>query len=94
MHSAGEAGSSAPYTCLVATPSVAPPRRSGLSASDCDVVRLDFTAKPPYFPAMVLLRERVARRGIGAVEPCLPSPAKQPPSGSGWLHEIKHDASR
>jgi hypothetical protein len=40
---------------------------------------------------MVLLRERVARRGIGAIEPCLPSPAKEPPSGAGWIHEIKHD---
>ena len=43
---------------------------------------------------MVLLRERVACRGIGAIEPCLPSPAKEPPSGPGWLHEIKHDGFR
>ncbi|HEU0062580.1 MAG TPA: hypothetical protein VFR19_22045 [Hyphomicrobiaceae bacterium] len=43
---------------------------------------------------MVLLRERVARRGIGAIEPCLPSPAKAPPSGPGWIHEIKHDGFR
>lgn len=42
---------------------------------------------------MVLLRERVARR-IGAIEPCLPSPAKHPPAGQGWLHEIKHDGFR
>src|SRR6516162_5729458 len=26
------------------------------------------------------------------VEPSLPSPAKVPPSGPGWIHEIKHDA--
>jgi bifunctional non-homologous end joining protein LigD len=25
------------------------------------------------------------------IEPCLPSPADRPPSGPGWLHEIKHD---
>jgi hypothetical protein len=43
---------------------------------------------------MVLLRERTARRGIGAVEPCLPSPAKVPPSGPEWIHEIKHDGFR
>ena len=43
---------------------------------------------------MTLLRERVARRGIGAIEPCLPSPAKEPPSGPGWIHEIKHDGFR
>ena len=43
---------------------------------------------------MVLLRDRVARRGGGAIEPCLPSPAKQPPAGPGWIHEIKHDGFR
>jgi ATP-dependent DNA ligase len=36
------------------------------------------------------LRERT-RLGLGIIEPCLPSPAKAPPSGPGWLHEIKHD---
>jgi bifunctional non-homologous end joining protein LigD len=39
------------------------------------------------------LRERT-RPGLGIIEPCLPSPAKAPPSGSGWLHEIKHDGFR
>ena len=29
---------------------------------------------------MTLLRERVARRGVGAIEPCLPSSAKAPPA--------------
>ena len=43
---------------------------------------------------MVLLRERVARRGVGAIEPCLPSPAKRPLAGPGWIHEIKHDGFR
>ena len=28
------------------------------------------------------------------IEPCLTSPAKAPPSGPGWLHEIKHDGFR
>jgi bifunctional non-homologous end joining protein LigD len=28
------------------------------------------------------------------IEPCLPSPAKAPPSGPGWLHEINHDGFR
>jgi ATP-dependent DNA ligase len=42
---------------------------------------------------MVLLRERT-RPGLGIIEPCLPSPAKVPPSGPGWLHEIKHDGFR
>jgi len=39
------------------------------------------------------LRERT-RPGPGIIEPCLPSPAKRPPSGDGWLHEIKHDGFR
>jgi bifunctional non-homologous end joining protein LigD len=28
------------------------------------------------------------------IEPCLPSPAECPPSGSNWIHEIKHDGYR
>ena len=39
------------------------------------------------------LRERT-RSGLGIIEPCLPSPAKAPPSGLGWIHEIKHDGFR
>ena len=35
-----------------------------------------------------------SRRSAGHIEPCLPSPAKRPPSGEGWLHEIKHDGFR
>jgi bifunctional non-homologous end joining protein LigD len=30
----------------------------------------------------------------GFIEPCLPSPAERPPSGSNWIHEIKHDGYR
>jgi ATP-dependent DNA ligase len=39
------------------------------------------------------LRERT-RPGLGIIEPCLPSPAKVPPSSPGWIHEIKHDGFR
>jgi hypothetical protein len=28
------------------------------------------------------------------IEPCLPSRADKPPSGSNWIHEIKHDGYR
>jgi bifunctional non-homologous end joining protein LigD len=31
---------------------------------------------------------------LGIIEPCLPSPAKAPPSGPGWVHEFKHDGIR
>jgi bifunctional non-homologous end joining protein LigD len=30
----------------------------------------------------------------GFIEPCLPSPAERPPSGSNCIHEIKHDGYR
>jgi len=31
---------------------------------------------------------------LGIIEPCLPSPAKAPPSGPAWIHEFKHDGIR
>ncbi len=37
--------------------------------------------------------ERRIQRSV-TFEPCLPRPAKQPPSGPDWLHEIKHDGLR
>ena len=29
-----------------------------------------------------------------AFEPCIPTQADRPPSGPGWIHEIKHDGYR
>jgi len=41
------------------------------------------------------LRRRVrADRPLVRFEPCLPRPAKTPPAGPGWIHEIKHDGYR
>ena len=31
---------------------------------------------------------------FAAYRPCLPTRAKQAPTGEGWLHEIKHDGFR
>jgi bifunctional non-homologous end joining protein LigD len=28
------------------------------------------------------------------IEPCLPSPGERPPTGTDWVHEIKHDGYR
>ena len=42
---------------------------------------------------MLSLRARPAPPA-GFIPPCLPSPADRPPSGPGWLHEIKHDGFR
>src|SRR5262249_48035265 len=40
------------------------------------------------------LRNEYSAPRLEIIEPCLPSPAKAPPSGPGWLHEIKHDGFR
>ncbi|HEY7301596.1 MAG TPA: hypothetical protein VH684_27205 [Xanthobacteraceae bacterium] len=42
-----------------------------------------------------MLRPRRAPvRATGFIEPCVPSAAREPPRGSDWLHEIKHDGYR
>ena len=44
-----------------------------------------------------MLIERMRKRlaaDTKFIEPCLPSPADKPPSGSNWIHEIKHDGYR
>jgi len=41
------------------------------------------------------LRRRLrADRPQPRFQPCLPRPAKEPPAGPGWIHEIKHDGFR
>ncbi len=65
---------------------------------DKSQVRLDSAVPSIIFRAMSVtseLRRRVrAERSLSRYEPCLPSPAKHPPAGSGWIHEIKHDGFR
>lgn len=41
-----------------------------------------------------MLRSRIPIAGAGFIEPCLPSLATKPLSGSEWIHEIKHDGYR
>jgi bifunctional non-homologous end joining protein LigD len=43
-------------------------------------------------PSVCLMRSLAA--GYFSFEPCLPSPADKPPSGSNGIHEIKHDGYR
>ena len=37
---------------------------------------------------------RESKRQVRRYEPCLPRLGKEPPAGSGWIHEIKHDGFR
>jgi bifunctional non-homologous end joining protein LigD len=41
-----------------------------------------------------LFRRPMSRHRRPTLEPCLPRPAKEPPAGPGWIHEIKHDGFR
>jgi bifunctional non-homologous end joining protein LigD len=43
--------------------------------------------------ALPLLRSSMLHHRV-SLEPCLPRPAKEPPTGAGWIHEIKHDGFR
>jgi bifunctional non-homologous end joining protein LigD len=33
-------------------------------------------------------------RTDGFIDPCIPALAAKPPTGPGWVHEIKHDGYR
>ena len=53
-------------------------------------LRVDTPPWPPYFTDML---SRSAPPS-GFIEPCLPSPGEQPPTGPDWVHEIKHNGYR
>ena len=44
-------------------------------------------------PAITLC-ERLSSDPPAFIEPCLPRPASKPPTGRGWIYEIKHDGFR
>jgi ATP dependent DNA ligase domain len=46
----------------------------------------------PIFPRIMLGRPRTLPTGF--IAPCLPTKTDKLPSGSDWLHEIKHDGFR
>jgi bifunctional non-homologous end joining protein LigD len=61
-------------------------------------MRLDSAGAAPILAAMPVTRELRHRlhadRSVFLFEPCLPTPAKVPPAGPDWIHEIKHDGFR
>jgi hypothetical protein len=67
------------------------PRTSPSCPSCCDRLPTRHRRTPALnntMPPRARSRPRPLDRFI---EPCLPRPAAAPPSGQGWLHEIKHD---
>ena len=63
------------------------------AAFDRKPARLDSNALTLILSGMSsVLRE--LKRYVRRFEPCLPRPAKQPPAGKDWIHEIKHDGFR
>jgi bifunctional non-homologous end joining protein LigD len=45
--------------------------------------------------ALDITTDMVLRASLSAfIQPCLPTKAESPPSGPGWIHEIKHDGFR
>jgi hypothetical protein len=47
----------------------------------------------PVTPCSIML-DPARRLKAGSVPSCLPRPAREPPAGPGWIHEIKHDGFR
>jgi bifunctional non-homologous end joining protein LigD len=54
----------------------------------------DVAASSYASPLTAMSASRELQRQLKRIEPCLPRAAKQPPTGSGWIHEIKHDGYR
>jgi hypothetical protein len=54
----------------------------------CDALAVPRKADEPVSKGMVTIRTD------GFVEPCIPTLAAKAPSGSDWVHEIKHDGYR
>jgi hypothetical protein len=59
------------------------------------VAGLERRNKARYLAPMSSLSSRIRRAApAGFIEPCLPSPADKPPTGSNRIHKIKHDGYR
>ena len=59
------------------------------------VIRLPTLPTPIFAPCLLSLCVSAWRRtGRASSNPACPAPADKPPSGSNWIHEIKHDGYR
>jgi bifunctional non-homologous end joining protein LigD len=61
-----------------------------LIPSICGNVTVAAAGAGRYFAVMIPRRVLP----VGFVEPCIPTLAAKPPSGPGWVHEIKHEGYR
>ena len=52
----------------------------------------ELSARQPGCTLWLWHRDEMALPAV--IEPCLPSPGEQPPTGPDWVHEIKHDGYR
>jgi hypothetical protein len=78
--------SSTGWEALVSWPSSSP---RFASVTPISFNLFDSSPRPPKLVGMSidLMRKRLAADRASFVEPCLPSPADKPPSGSNWIHE-------
>ena len=80
--------------------------RSDLTVAHVGCIPAPVTVMKPFGASRLTIRHldacsifirmlsRTRRTPTGFIEPCLPSPADRPPSGTNWIHEIKHDGYR
>ena len=72
------------------------PRRRAAFGQPPQVIRRNARRSPGlnYLPSMLWRSPSPARHPPGFIEPCLPTLGHAVPSGSQWVHEIKHDGYR
>ena len=92
-HAAAEAAEAATPEATEAT--TAAPRRVARYAVDArSRAPRAFQARPPSPSYSRIMLAPPRTLPIGFIAPCLPTKAHTLPSGSDWLHEIKHDGFR
>ena len=69
-----------------------PPRPSGRAGSSGYPPILARPSRHLYGPLYSFLAK--IPLPLGFMPPCLPTPSRKAPSGSAWVHEIKHDGYR
>ena len=86
---------SQPYaTTPIARPAI---RGFSIGASTLDNPLRGHSVSLPGYMVLMLWRNsrgRPSNKPAGFILPCRPTVAARPPSGAGWVHELKHDGYR